>query len=301
MTGRFAPSPTGDLHLGSLRTALAAYLSSRAAGQSYTVRVEDLDHGGDAEGIAARQLADLVAVGIDWDGPVLRQTQRLDRYDLAIGALTAAGLTYPCYCSRAEIRRAVGAPHGTEYLYPGTCRELSAAEQRRRQADRPPALRFRAPLDTVVEFDDLVAGPYAGAPADVVLRRNDGAAAYNVAVVVDDAEQGITEVLRGHDLLAITPTHLALQEALGLPRPRYAHVALVVGRDGRRLAKRDGAISLSALAAAGTDVDAVRAGLLTSLGVDRNATPPWTAFDLAVERNRGGSVPVDAILGLATP
>ena len=268
MSGRFAPSPTGPLHLGNLRTALAAWLVARSAGERFVVRMEDLDRVTSSPAHEARQLADLAAIGLDWDGDVIRQSERFDRYHDAIATLTAAGLTYECFCTRREIREAASAPHGPapDGAYPGTCRELTEAERSRRRQRRPAALRLRADGETVA-VDDLLAGPFTGAVDDVVLRRNDGVPAYNLAVVVDDAAQGVTAVVRGDDLLDSTPRQVHLQRLLGLARPRYAHLPLVVGPDGQRLAKRDGAVTLAELAAEGVDAGAVAAGLARSLGV----------------------------------
>ena len=262
MSGRFAPSPTGPLHVGNLRTALAAWLIARSAGERFVVRMEDLDRVTSSPAHEARQLADLAAIGLDWDGDVVRQSERFDRYHDAIATLTAAGLTYECFCTRREIREAASAPHGAapDGAYPGTCRDLTEAERSRRRRRRPAALRLRADGETVA-VDDLLAGPFTGAVDDVVLRRNDGVPAYNLAVVVDDAAQGVTAVVRGDDLLDSTPRQVHLQRLLGLARPRYAHVPLVVGPDGQRLAKRDGAVTLAELAAEGVDAEAVAAGL----------------------------------------
>ena len=259
MTGRYAPSPTGPLHLGNLRTALLAWLFARSAGSRFLLRVEDLDTGRVRAEHEAGQLADLQALGIDWDGDVVRQSER--------GALYAAALerldTYPCYCTRAEIREAASAPHGElpEGTYPGTCRELTDSERAERErAGRPPALRVRA-SDGVDDF---------------VVRRNDGAFAYNLAVVVDDADQGIQEVVRGADLLDTTPRQVWLAHQLGLPVPAYVHVPLVLGPDGSRLAKRHGAVTLADRAALGEDAGAVRALLARSVGLagpDERPTP----------------------------
>src|SRR5215210_2424481 len=221
--GRFAPSPTGTLHLGNLRTALLAWLFARSQDARFLVRMEDLDTGRVRERFYAEQLHDLAALGLDWDGPVVRQSERLALYDDAIEALRAQGLIYECWCTRAEIREAASAPHGDlpEGFYPGTCLRLSAAERAERRATgRPPALRVRADAVTI-GFEDRVAGPVSGVVDDFVVRRNDGAYAYNLAVVVDDAEQGIGEVVRGADLLDSTPRQLWLGARLGLPAPAW--------------------------------------------------------------------------------
>ena len=264
MTGRFAPSPTGPLHVGNLRTALAAWLMARSAAAPFLVRMEDLDLVTSSRADEARQLAELAAIGLDWDGPVVRQSERFARYDDAIGELAAAGLTYECFCTRREIREAARAPHGREIAYPGTCRELTAAERSRRRAERRPALRLRSP-GVPVTVHDLMAGPFTAAPDDVVLRRNDGVPAYNLAVVVDDAAQGVTKVVRGDDLLWSSPRQALLQDLLGLPRVEYTHVPLVVGDDGERLAKRHGAVTLEDLA--DVPVGRIVTALARSLGL----------------------------------
>jgi glutamyl-tRNA synthetase len=262
--GRFAPSPTGPLHLGSLRTALVAWLFARSQGARFLLRIEDLDPQRSRREWEQVQIDDLLALGIDWDGPVLHQSERLGHYAEALRRLEADGRLYPCFCTRAEIRQAASAPHGDlpEGAYPGTCRWLGAAERARRiAAGRPFALRARADAEPV-EFEDRLAGPQAGRVDDFVVRRADGVPAYQLAVVVDDAAQGIGEVVRGADLLESTPRQILLARWLGLPVPAYAHVPLVIGPDGARLAKRHGATTRAELAAAGLDVTGWLAGSL---------------------------------------
>lgn len=262
--GRYAPSPSGDLHLGNLRTALLAWLFARSTGRRFLLRIDDLDRV--RPGAAQRQLADLAAIGLDWDGPVLRQSERLPHYDAAIAALTAAGRTYECFCTRREIQQAATAPHGPMGAYPGTCRELTAAARAQHLADgRPAALRLRADV-TEFEIHDDLHGSYRGPVDDVVLRRGDGIPAYNLAVVVDDAEQDVDQVVRGDDLLPSTPRQAYLATLLGLPVPRYAHVPLVLNADHRRLAKRDGAVTLADQLALGSTPEQVLAVLAASLG-----------------------------------
>lgn len=267
-TGRFAPSPTGDLHLGNLRTALVAWLFARHAGSRFLVRMEDLDPVTSRPEHEARQLADLAALGLDWDGPVVRQSTRRASHDAALADLEARGLTYPCFCSRREIREASAAPHGEEPgPYPGTCRDLTEADRAARvAAGRRAAIRLRSAGEVVTVLDRLH-GEVSMPVDDVVLRRNDGVPAYNLAVVVDDAAQGVEEVVRGHDLLASTPRQAHLADLLGLPRPAWAHVPLVLGADGERLAKRHGSVTLADLRIAGTSVDEVRSLLAVSLGL----------------------------------
>jgi glutamyl-tRNA synthetase len=265
--GRFAPSPSGSLHLGSLRTALVAWCAARSAGGSFLVRMEDLTTG--AAPVREReQLDDLATLGIDHDGPVVRQSERAALYDAAISRLERQGLTYPCYCSRREVAEAAAAPHGPPVgSYPGTCRALDADSRREKEsAGRRPATRLRA-SGRVASFHDRLAGDHRGTVDDFVLRRADGVAAYNLAVVVDDAQQGITQVVRGDDLLHTTPRQVLLQELLGFPTPEYLHVPLVLGPDGERLAKRHGAVGLSDRLAAGETAGRVVGMLAFSLGL----------------------------------
>ncbi|MCW3009522.1 MAG: Glutamyl-Q tRNA(Asp) synthetase [Solirubrobacterales bacterium] len=274
--GRYAPSPSGPLHLGNLRTALLAWLFARSAGARFLVRVEDLDRGRSRPEHEAGQLADLAAIGLDWDGEVVRQSERSALYDAAIARLD----TYPCFCTRAEIREAASAPHGAVGLYPGTCRELTTAQRAQREAEgRRPALRLRAPAGLRAGFVDRVLGPFDGPVDDLVVRRNDGIAAYNLAVVVDDHDQGIGEVVRGADLIDATPGQLHLCDVLGFERPAHAHVPLVLAPDGARLAKRHGAVTLADRAAAGESAAAVRAGLLASVGLPRDLAAACATFD----------------------
>jgi glutamyl-tRNA synthetase len=245
--GRFAPSPTGPLHLGSLRTALVAWLFARSQGGRFMVRIEDLDPQRSRPEFERAQLDDLAALGIDWDEPPLRQSERGPAYDAALAQLQAAGLLYPCFCTRAEIHEAASAPHDglPDGAYSGTCRQLSEAERRMREAEgRPYALRVRAEAARI-EFTDRLLGRCAGVVDDFVVRRADGVPAYQLAVVVDDAAQGIGEVVRGADLADSTPRQILLAQLLGLPVPRYAHAALVLGADGARLAKRHGSVTLA--------------------------------------------------------
>ena len=298
--GRFAPSPSGELHLGNLRTGLVAWLFARSAGSRFLMRIEDLDAVTARPEHEASQVRDLEAIGVDWDGEPVRQSTRRARHDAVIEELTGRGLTYPCFCTRREIHEAAAAPHGPlpEGAYPGTCRDLSAAQQgERTAAGRRPALRLRTDGEVVV-VDDRIHGRVERVVDDVVLRRGDGTPAYNLAVVVDDADMGVEEVVRGDDLLPSTPRQIHLARLLGFAVPTYAHVPLVLGPDGRRLAKRDGAVTLSDRLALGETADDVRARLAVSLGlVERGERP--TPADL-VERFDAAALPRDPwVLGPA--
>jgi glutamyl-tRNA synthetase len=267
--GRYAPSPTGTLHVGNLRTALLAWLFARTAGARFVVRMEDLDQGRVIAGSAEQQLGDLRALGLDWDGEVVFQSNRHHAYEAAIERLLAEDRLYECFCTRAEIRAAASAPHGPlpEGAYPGTCLRLTPADRRRKRAGgRPPALRVRADAARI-GFTDRLHGPQEGVVDDFVVRRNDGAPAYNLAVIVDDAWQRIGEVVRGDDLLESTPRQLFIAGALGLQAPSFAHVPLVLGPDGSRLAKRHGAVTLDALAPR-----AVLRWMAATLGMEGAAT-----------------------------
>lgn len=259
--GRFAPSPSADLHIGNLRTAVLAWLFARSTGRRFLMRVEDLDDRTDPE-IADRQLADLAAIGVTWDGPATHQTQHPDRYDAVVETLGRRGLLFECFCSRKDIAQAPRAPHAPEGAYPGTCRDLddTARAQRRRATGRPPALRLRTDT-TSYPVHDLLHGDYTGQVDDFVVRRGDGVPAYNLAVVVDDAASGIDQVVRGDDLLASSPRQAYLARLLGHPEPVYAHVPLVLNADGARLAKRDGAVTLAEIG-----VEEALAQIAASLG-----------------------------------
>jgi glutamyl-tRNA synthetase len=274
--GRFAPSPTGSLHLGNLRTAMLAWLFARSAGARFLLRVEDLDRGRVRPAAESEQIEDLLALGLDWDGPIVRQSERHALYDDAIRSLGEAGLLYECWCTRAEIREAASAAHEPlpEGAYPGTCAALTAAQRADRAASgRPPALRVRAG-EARVGFEDLLAGHQDGVVDDFVVRRNDGVHAYNLAVVVDDAAQAIGQVVRGADLLDSTPRQLWLADRLALPRPRHAHVPIMRGDDGARLAKRHGAVTLADRRALGESPAQVRGALAASVGLAAEGEEP---------------------------
>lgn len=278
---RFAPSPTGDLHVGGAWTALASWAFARATGGATVLRVEDIDPPRVVAGSAARIAEDLAWLGLDWDEGALgtaggphapyTQSQRSEVYERALAELDAKGRLYPCDCSRAEIARAASAPHaGEEVVYPGTCRDLP----RDRPFKRPPALRLRVPhgSDARVTFDDACRGPVgedvAAAVGDFVLRRGDGVFAYQLAVAVDDAAMDIDLVVRGSDLLGSTARQILLVRLLGHAQvPRYAHVPLVVGTDGERLAKRTRGATVRDLRAAGLRPEDVVGELAHGLGL----------------------------------
>lgn len=271
--GRYAPSPSGELHLGNLRTALVAWLFARSTGRRFLLRIEDLDRARDA-GAADAQLASLAAIGIDWDGEPVLQTERGAAHDAAIAQLIDAGLVYECTCTRKDILSAPTAPHAPPGAYPGTCRNRSDAERRAAReaiAPRQPALRLRAPEGlSSLSFDDMILGEVRGDIDDFVLRRGDGTIAYNLAVVVDDAAMGVDQVVRGDDLASSTPRQILLQRLLDLPSPpriEYAHVPLVLGPSGARLAKRDGAVTLGEILANGVSAAEVTAMFAESLGL----------------------------------
>ena len=248
--GRFAPSPSADLHIGNLRTAILAWLFARSTGRRFVIRVDDLDDRTRTD-IGTRQLGDLAAIGLTSDQPPEWQTQNPNRYSEAIAQLAARELLYECYCSRKDVQQAPRAPHVPQGAYPGTCRDLSEAERevRRAQTGRPPALRLRAGA-TAYTVHDQLRGDYTGVVDDFVVRRGDGVPAYNLAVVVDDTTQGVNQVVRGDDLLPSSPRQAYLADVLGYPQPTYAHVALVLNADGARLAKRDGAVTLAEIGVA---------------------------------------------------
>lgn len=291
--GRFAPSPSGEMHLGNAWTALLAWLQVRSQGGSVILRIEDLDPDRCRPEYTAKLLRDLRWLGLDWDeGPDIggpcgpyRQDERRRLYQDALTALAGRGLVYPCYCTRAEIRAAASAPHAgdDEQPYPGICRSLTAAagEEKRRQGRRP-ALRLIVP-DETIEFTDGLHGRVAQnigrTCGDFIIRRTDGVHAYQLAVVVDDAAMRITHVLRGDDLLASTPRQLYLYRLLGLTPPAFAHVPLLISPDGHRLSKRRQDLSLAALRERGLAADEIVGYLAHKAGLIP-ARRPIAARDL---------------------
>lgn len=254
---RFAPSPTGRLHLGHAASAIRAHDFARGAGGRFLLRIEDIDGTRSRPEHVATILEDLAWLGLAWDGPVVFQSERLELYAQGLERLKAIGLLYPCFCTRAEIAAAsLSAPHGPEPVYPGTCRGLDPSGRLHLphawRIDMAAAVARTGPL----EWWDASAGEVACealAAGDVVLARKDAPASYHLAVTVDDAAQGVTDVIRGVDLFAATHVHRLLQALLGLPTPRYRHHPLLVGAHGERLAKRHGAPTLAAMREAGED------------------------------------------------
>jgi glutamyl-Q tRNA(Asp) synthetase len=269
---RFAPSPTGRLHLGHAYSAILAHDLARAGGGAFLLRIEDIDPGRSRPEHVDGIIEDLAWLGLNWDGEIVHQSQRLALYGAALERLRTRGLVYPCFCTRsaiaAEIAASASAPHGPDGpLYPGTCRRLAPEERARRMAAEPHAWRLdtaravaAAPL-LYWEDGDTEVHAEPEAYGDVVLARKDAPVSYHLAVTVDDAAQGVTDVVRGRDLYAATDVHRLLQALLDLPTPHYRHHPLLTGPDGRRLAKRNGAPSLAELRAAGADPAAIAAAL----------------------------------------
>jgi glutamyl-Q tRNA(Asp) synthetase len=273
---RFAPSPTGHLHLGHAFAALTAHDVARSAGGRFLLRIEDIDRSRSRSEYAAAILEDLEWLGVEWEPPLLRQSERFAAYRSALDRLEAAGLLYPCFCTRSDIARASEAPHGPEGPpYPGTCRTLSSTERARRiQSGAAYALRLdvakAAQRIGPLSFEEQGSGPdgergmIAVNPlpfGDIVLARKDTPASYHLAVVVDDAFQGVTLVSRGSDLFAATHVQRLLQARLDLPQPTYAHHRLILDAQGRKFSKRDRAVTLRELRARGVTPQDIRARL----------------------------------------
>ena len=267
MITRFAPSPTGELHLGHALSALTAFTEARKAQGRFLLRIEDIDHSRCRPDFTAAIFADLGWLGLDWEQPVRIQSQHFADYRAALDRLEAMGLLYPCFCSRKDIAQAGNAPHGPDGpLYPGTCRGLSVSERtERRESGIPYALRLDMGkamiLVGALRWHDRHAGWVEARPdlfGDVVLARKDTPASYHLAVTVDDALQGVTLVTRGEDLFAASHVHRLLQALLGLETPDYAHHRLLTDETGRRYAKRDRALTLRALREAGKTAAEVR-------------------------------------------
>jgi glutamyl-tRNA synthetase len=298
--GRYAPSPTGDLHMGNLRTALLAWLFARSTHGQFILRVEDLDQPRIRPGATQKMLADLHWLNLDWDegpdcgGPYAPYTQgeRLHIYQHYLQQLQHAGFIYPCYCSRAEIAQATqiasapqqGAEDGLRY--PGTCRSLTSTQRKHYEAQgRRPSLRFRVSDDRSITFHDLLVGDYTQhvqyTVGDFIVQRSDGIFAYQFAVVVDDALMHINQVVRGTDLLSSTARQILLYEALGFPVPTFAHVPLMLNEQGQRLAKRQHSAGLTPLINAGKSPQAVITELAVSCGLLTHNDLPMTSHELA--------------------
>jgi glutamyl-tRNA synthetase len=299
--GRYAPSPTGDLHLGNLRTALLAWLFARCTGGHFVLRVEDLDRPRVRPDATERMLYDLHWLGLDWDeGPDIggpyapyTQSERQQIYVAHLQRLQDAGHIYPCYCSRAEIARAASAPHEDEGpRYPGTCRNLTGAQRHQHEANhRRPSLRFRVDDERIVSFTDLLSGTQQQhvqqTIGDFIVRRSDGIFAYQFAVVVDDALMHINQVVRGADLLQSTARQILLYEALGFPVPTFAHVPLILDKNGKRLSKRSQSEGLEPLRIA----EATPAQLVGQLAANCGLVPfstSITAMELAQQYQGNG-------------
>lgn len=283
VVGRFAPSPSGRMHLGNVFSCLCAWLSASSQGGSIVLRIEDLDDRCKRPELAAQLIDDLAWLGLEWDEGPYYQHDRLDLYEDALRQLQDAGLTYPCFCTRAELH-AASAPHASDGtpIYRGACRGLSAEEVAHRSILRAPATRLRVPAvddlaGDVIEFVDRTYGAQCEALAtecgDFLVRRSDGVFAYQLAVVVDDAAMGVTEVVRGCDLLGSTPRQIYLQHLLELPTPRYAHIPLLMSPDGRRLSKRDRDLDLGELRTRFGTPEALLGWLAGQTGIAPDATP----------------------------
>ncbi len=290
LTGRLAPSPTGRLHVGHARSFLLAWWHARSRDGRVVLRLDDLDASRSRPEFEQGVLEDLEWLGLDWDGPPTRQSEQRESYAEALARLDAAGHVYACVCTRREIESAASAPHADDGTrrYPGTCRERFASPQAaREETGRDPALRFRVPPG-LVHFTDALSGRMQDrverTTGDFPLQGRDGTPAYQLAVIVDDAREGVTEVLRGDDLLPSTARQALLLDALSLPRPTWLHVPLVLDEAARRLAKRTDALSLAALRAEGVDPRALVAWAARSAGQEapERATPTelLPSFDL---------------------
>ncbi len=275
VVGRFAPTPSGRMHLGNVFSALMAWLAVRSADGRMVLRIEDLDTRAQNPQVAQDLMRDLEWLGLDWDEGPYYQSQRRDLYQAAVDDLAARGLTYPCFCSRADLH-AASAPHASDgtYIYQGTCRGLTPAQVAEKATVRPPATRLVVPAATdpagAIAFTDAVYGPQrevlASECGDFIIRRSDGVFAYQLVVVVDDGLMGINQVVRGMDLLGSCARQTYLARLLGFQPPAYAHVPLLVAPDGRRLAKREKDLDLGALRAAGVSPQQICGALAAAAG-----------------------------------
>lgn len=294
VVGRFAPSPTGRMHAGNIFCALVAWLVAKSQNGRMVLRIEDLDRERSKSCFVDAVQRDFVRLGLTWDAGPFFQHDRDEAYRAALQSLEKRGLVYPCYCTRADLH-AASAPHrGEKPVYPGTCRRLTDAERARREREgRSGAARLVVP-ERVVSLHDLVQGDYAQNLAadcgDFLVRRADGAFAYQLAVVVDDADQGVNSVVRGVDLLCSTPQQIYLQELLGLPHARYAHVPLIVGELNRRLSKRDRDAALDELMVRFKTPEAIIGHIAGITGLASSAdpiTPEALLAEFSLERLQG--------------
>ena len=305
--GRFAPTPSGRMHLGNVFALLMAWLGARSAGGRIILRIEDLDPRAHDQHAAELIMDDLAWLGLDWDEGPYWQSERGDVYAEAIAQLEGLGLTYPCFCTRSQLHAAT-APHASDgtYVYTGTCRRLSVKDVARLSQTRTPATRVAVPRAGNpagdIAFEDFVYGPQRETLArdcgDFLVRRSDGVVAYQLAVAVDDALMGVTQVVRGRDLLGSTARQLWLQQALGLPSPEFAHVPLLVAPDGRRLAKRNRDLDLGALQAQGVLPERIIGALGALVGLcphGESARPIdlLQAFSWGLLRNKCDDIVVD--------
>lgn len=276
VVGRFAPTPSGRMHLGNVFSCLMAWLSAKSGGGRVVLRIEDLDPRAQDPAVADRLMADLDWLGLGWDEGPYFQSDRTELYEEAVGRLGALGLTYPCFCTRAELHAAT-APHASDgtYLYAGTCRDLTPEQIAERSCRRAPATRLRVPDKDdpagTIEFCDLAYGPQKEVLArecgDFLVRRSDGVFAYQLAVVVDDGLMGVNQVVRGRDLLGSSARQIYLARLLGLAAPTYGHVPLLTAPDGRRLSKRDQDLDLGALRQRGISSRRIVGALAAAAGI----------------------------------
>ena len=275
--GRFAPTPSGRMHLGNVFSALMAWASVRSQNGSLILRIEDLDIRAHNPQHTSLLLDDLQWLGLTWDKGPYYQSKRTELYQEALSDLRQRGLLYPCFCSRADLH-AAQAPHASDgtYVYAGTCRNLSQSEREELSTHKIPATRMQVP-NKIYTFEDRVYGPtsqnLAESCGDFIVQRADGVFAYQLAVVVDDADMGITEVVRGSDLLSSTPRQLYLQDVLGLSHPLYAHLPLLVAPDGRRLSKRNHDLDLGVLRSQGKTPEEILGFLAYCAGLTEESEP----------------------------